>query len=58
MILVFDAGNTELTIGLFSEAELRGHWRIMTDVPRTSDEWCAVAVTADERILWEEVESV
>ena len=32
MILVFDVGNTELTIGLFSEAELRGHWRLMTDV--------------------------
>ena len=32
MILVFDVGNTELTIGLFRESELRGHWRIMTDV--------------------------
>ncbi|HXT15862.1 MAG TPA: type III pantothenate kinase [Gemmatimonadaceae bacterium] len=39
MILVFDVGNTELTIGLFSEADLRGHWRIMTDVARTPDEF-------------------
>ena len=39
MILVFDVGNTELTIGLFSEAELRGHWRLMTDVARTADEF-------------------
>lgn len=39
MILVFDIGNTELTIGLFQETELRGHWRIMTDVPRTPDEF-------------------
>ena len=39
MILVFDVGNTELTIGLFNEAELRGHWRIMTDVARTPDEF-------------------
>lgn len=39
MILVFDVGNTELTIGLFSEAELRGHWRVMTDVTRTPDEF-------------------
>ncbi len=38
MILVFDVGNTELTIGLFSESELRAHWRIVTDVPRTPDE--------------------
>lgn len=39
MILVFDVGNTELTIGLFAEAELRGHWRVMTDVARTPDEF-------------------
>ncbi|HEY5061655.1 MAG TPA: type III pantothenate kinase [Gemmatimonadaceae bacterium] len=39
MILVVDVGNTELTIGLFNEAELRGHWRIMTDVARTADEF-------------------
>jgi type III pantothenate kinase len=39
VILVFDVGNTELTIGLFSESELRGHWRIMTDVARTPDEF-------------------
>lgn len=39
MILVFDVGNTELTIGLFSEAELRGSWRVMTDVARTADEF-------------------
>ncbi len=38
MILVFDVGNTETTVGLFSEAELRGHWRIVTGVERTSDE--------------------
>ena len=39
MILVFDVGNTELTIGLFADAELRGHWRVMTDVARTADEF-------------------
>lgn len=39
MILVFDVGNTELTIGLFVEAEIRGHWRVMTDVSRTPDEF-------------------
>jgi type III pantothenate kinase len=39
MILVFDVGNTELTIGLFAESELRGHWRLMTDVARTADEF-------------------
>ena len=38
MILVFDVGNTETTIGLFDGEALRGHWRVMTDVSRTPDE--------------------
>jgi type III pantothenate kinase len=38
VIIVFDVGNSETTIGVFDERELRAHWRIMTDVPRTSDE--------------------
>jgi type III pantothenate kinase len=38
VIIVFDVGNTETTVGLFDGAELRAHWRIMTDVPRTADE--------------------
>lgn len=42
MILVFDVGNTELTIGLFSETELRGQWRLTTDVARTADEFGVV----------------
>ena len=39
MLLIFDVGNTETTIGLFDGAELRAHWRIMTDVARTPDEF-------------------
>jgi len=39
MILVFDVGNTETTIGLFNGEMLRGHWRIITSVPRTADEY-------------------
>jgi len=38
MILVFDVGNTETTIGLFESAALRMHWRINTDATRTPDE--------------------
>jgi type III pantothenate kinase len=38
VIIVFDVGNTETTIGVFDEAELRAHWRVTTDVPRTADE--------------------
>ena len=38
MILVFDVGNTETSIGLFNAEELRAHWRIGSDVARTPDE--------------------
>jgi type III pantothenate kinase len=38
MILVFDIGNTETTIGLFDGDVLRAHWRIVTDASRTPDE--------------------
>src|SRR5690348_15110907 len=39
MILVFDVGNTETTIGLFEGETLRGHWRIVSGVERTADEF-------------------
>ena len=38
MLLTFDVGNSETTLGLFDGETLRGHWRMMTDVPRSSDE--------------------
>jgi type III pantothenate kinase len=38
MILVFDIGNTETTIGLCDGDTIRAHWRIVTDVSRTPDE--------------------
>ena len=38
MILVFDVGNTETTVGLYRGETLRGHWRLTTDVERTPDE--------------------
>lgn len=38
MILVFDVGNTETTIGLFEAEALRANWRINTDATRTPDE--------------------
>lgn len=39
MILVADVGNTETTLGVYEGETLRAHWRIMTDVPRTADEF-------------------
>jgi type III pantothenate kinase len=38
MLLTFDVGNTETTLGLFDGDTLRAHWRVMTDVARSSDE--------------------
>ena len=38
MILVFDVGNTETTVGLFSGETLARHWRLTTEASRTPDE--------------------
>ena len=43
MLLTLDVGNSEVTSGLFSGAELRVRWRLTTAVDRTPDEW-AVAL--------------
>jgi type III pantothenate kinase len=39
MLFVADVGNTETTLGLFEGQQLRAHWRVMTEIPRTSDEF-------------------
>ncbi len=38
MILVFDVGNTETTVGLWAGAMLQSHWRLTTIPERTPDE--------------------
>lgn len=38
MLMVFDVGNTETTIGLYDGAHLAAHWRITTSMHRTADE--------------------
>jgi len=39
VILVFDVGNTETTVGLFAGETLRAHWRLMTGGASTPDEF-------------------
>lgn len=39
MILTFDVGNTETTVGLFDGDSMYSHWRITTGIPRTHDEF-------------------
>jgi type III pantothenate kinase len=42
VILVFDVGNSETTIGLFDGEALVAHWRVTTKVARTPDEFGAL----------------
>jgi type III pantothenate kinase len=44
VIIVFDVGNTETTIGVFDGENLRAHWRITTGVVRTADEYGVLLV--------------
>jgi type III pantothenate kinase len=38
LLLAFDLGNTETTVGVFAGDRLRAHFRLTTDAPRTADE--------------------
>src|SRR5688500_19746958 len=38
MIVVFDVGNSEITVGVFDGEELVSHWRLTTAAQRTADE--------------------
>jgi len=39
MLLALDAGNTNVTIGVFEEDRLIAHWRLRTVHEQTADEW-------------------
>ena len=39
MILVIDVGNTNMTLGVYDKEELKATFRMMTETPRTSDEF-------------------
>ena len=41
MLLVIDAGNSNLSLGLFREQELIAQWRLVTDRDRSADEYGA-----------------
>jgi type III pantothenate kinase len=55
MIVVFDVGNSEITIGIFKGEELVRHWRLTTAAPRTADELAILirSITGDP-IAWAE----
>jgi type III pantothenate kinase len=39
MLLVIDAGNTNVTLGVYRDVELLAHWRLTTNPVRTVDEY-------------------
>jgi type III pantothenate kinase len=39
MLLALDAGNTNITIGVFEDTRLSAHWRLRTVYGQTADEW-------------------
>ena len=49
MLLAIDAGNTNITLGLFREQELIAQWRLLTERERTSDEYEADVQSVFER---------
>lgn len=49
MLLAIDAGNTNITLGLFRGEELIAQWRLLTDRERTSDEYEADVRSVFER---------
>ena len=42
MILVIDAGNSNVTFGVYDGPALLAHWRLRTETGRTSDEYAAL----------------
>jgi type III pantothenate kinase len=39
MLLALDVGNTNITLGVYRDAELISHWRLKTDAAQTADEF-------------------
>ena len=39
MIIVVDVGNTNITVGMFCQEKIVGHYRMTTQMARTSDEY-------------------
>lgn len=54
MIIVFDVGNTETTVGLFADERLKAHWRVNTDASRTADE---LGITIDSLLRHQNVKA-
>ena len=49
MLLAIDAGNTNITLGLFRGKELLAQWRLLTERERSGDEYEADVLDVFER---------
>ena len=60
MLLAIDVGNTNMVLGIYEGAELKGSFRLMTDANRTSDETGLLICQYFQRfgVALEEVEDV
>ena len=60
MLLVIDVGNTNITLGVFQDNDLRASFRMTTQVARTSDEYGLILIDLlrSKNIGIEEIDSV
>lgn len=60
MLLVIDAGNTNVTFGVYAGATLRTHWRVRTEAGRTGDEYTALLQTlfAQEGLMFADIDGI
>ncbi len=45
MLLAIDIGNTDITLGVFEDNELRATWRMATGIHRLADEYAALLIS-------------
>ena len=50
MLLAIDAGNTNVVFAIYEKEEMRGQWRISTDVKRTADEYAVWLIQLMEMV--------
>ena len=60
MLLVLDAGNTHMVIGVFNGDKLKNHWRIFTDLRKTEDEYAMLFknLLAEETLSFNDIKAV
>lgn len=60
MILLVDVGNTQSVLGVYTDGQLDGHWRLSTDASLTADEVRIKVggLLAAEGLSWDDIERI